>query len=141
MRPAVSNETILVTKQEFFFTNVAPVQSLADIVLLHFWSMLFSWMFISSYSAIHFFVKKFHFFESLCLGECVIGMSVYGFWLRKGPSIKYMHHWWWGEGVIQNAYNCVQGEGVSQLMCTYASTLSPFMLLAAFLSYSVLFYL
>ena len=33
-RPTVSNETILVTKQEFFFTNVAPVESITDIELL-----------------------------------------------------------------------------------------------------------
>ena len=32
----VSNETILATKQEFFFTKVAPVQSPTDIVLLGF---------------------------------------------------------------------------------------------------------
>ena len=30
--PIVSNETILATKQEFFFTKVAPVQSITDIV-------------------------------------------------------------------------------------------------------------
>ena len=35
-RPAVSNETILVTKQDFFFTKVAPVQSITDIELLGF---------------------------------------------------------------------------------------------------------
>ena len=35
-RPTVSNETILATKQEFFFTKVAPVQSITDIVLLGF---------------------------------------------------------------------------------------------------------
>ena len=33
---AVSNETILATKQEFFFTKVAPVQSITDIALLGF---------------------------------------------------------------------------------------------------------
>ena len=33
-RPKVSNETIIATKQEFFFTKVAPVQNIADIVLL-----------------------------------------------------------------------------------------------------------
>ena len=35
-RPAVSNETILATKQEFFFTKVAHVQTITDIVLLGF---------------------------------------------------------------------------------------------------------
>ena len=33
-RPAVSNETILATRQEFFFTKVAPVQSITDIAFL-----------------------------------------------------------------------------------------------------------
>ena len=35
-RPTVQNETILATKQEFFFTKVAPVQSITDIELLGF---------------------------------------------------------------------------------------------------------
>ena len=35
-RPIVSNETILATKHEFFFTKLAPVQSVTDIVLLGF---------------------------------------------------------------------------------------------------------
>ena len=46
-----------------------------------------------------------------------------------------------GWGVIHNAYSCVQGKGMSRLMCTYALTLSIFMLLPAVLSYNVLFYL
>ena len=32
-RSTVSNETILATKQELFFTKVAPVQGITDIVL------------------------------------------------------------------------------------------------------------
>ena len=35
-RPTVSNETILATKQEFFFTKVAPLQSITDIIILGF---------------------------------------------------------------------------------------------------------
>ena len=66
-------------------------------------------------------------------------MSLYIFWLRKGPSIKYVRNWWGMEGVIQNPYSCVQVKGVSRLMCTYAFTLSLFMFFVAFLSYSVLF--
>ena len=60
-RPTVSNETILATKQEFFFTKVAPVQSITDIVLLGFWLILLPWMFISSYTTIYFFCKEFFF--------------------------------------------------------------------------------
>ena len=35
-KPTVSNETILVTKQELFFTKVSPVQNITDIELLGF---------------------------------------------------------------------------------------------------------
>ena len=35
-RPAVSNEAILATRQEFLFTKVFPVQTITDIVLLDF---------------------------------------------------------------------------------------------------------
>ena len=35
-KSTVSNETILATKQEFFFTKVAPLQSITDIELLGF---------------------------------------------------------------------------------------------------------
>ena len=34
MRPAVSNETIVATRQGFFFTKVALVQGITDIALL-----------------------------------------------------------------------------------------------------------
>ena len=60
-RPTVWNESILATRQEFFFTKVAPVQSITDIVLLDFWLMLLSWMLISSYTTIRFIVKRFIF--------------------------------------------------------------------------------
>ena len=42
-------------------SNVAPVQSITDIVLLNLWLMLLFWMFISSYTTIYFFVRKFIF--------------------------------------------------------------------------------
>ena len=58
-RATVSNETFLATKQEFFFTKAAPVQSITDIVLLGFWLILLPGMFISSYTTIYFFVKIF----------------------------------------------------------------------------------
>ena len=50
----ISNETILATKQEFFFTKVAPVQSITDIVLLGFSLTLLPGMFISYYTIISF---------------------------------------------------------------------------------------
>ena len=60
-RPTVSNETILATKQEFFFTKVATVQSINDIVLLPFWFIQLPRMFISSYSTIYFPIRSFFF--------------------------------------------------------------------------------
>ena len=58
-RPVVSNKTIPETGQEFFFTKVAPVQSITGIVLFDFWLMLLSWMFTSSYTIMYFFLKIF----------------------------------------------------------------------------------
>ena len=60
-RPRVSNEIILTTRQEFCLTKVVLVQTITDIVLLKFWLMLLSWMFISYYSTIYFFVKNLFF--------------------------------------------------------------------------------
>ena len=36
-----------------------------------------------------FFRKEILFFKCLCFSECDIRMSLYVFWLRKGPSNKY----------------------------------------------------
>ena len=77
--PTVPNKTILATKQEFFFTNVAPVQSVTDIALLGFWLLLLPWMFISS---IYFFIK--FFFEYLYFSE---------YELRSRQSIRYLRNW------------------------------------------------
>ena len=57
-RPTISNENILATRQELFLTKVAPVQSITDIVVLDFWLILLSWMFISSCTNIYFFVNE-----------------------------------------------------------------------------------
>ena len=69
----MSNETILATKQEFFFTKVAPIQSITDIVLLGFSLILLSGMFISYYTTIYFFVNNFY-FECLYFSEYDIRM-------------------------------------------------------------------
>ena len=60
-RPVASNETNLATRQEFYLTKVATAQSINGIILLDFSLILLSWMFISSYNTIDFFVKKFIF--------------------------------------------------------------------------------
>ena len=113
-RPAVSNKNILVSRQEFFFTKADPVQSITNIILLDlnicifwiciigYWLMLLSWMFISSYTTIYFFVKKI-FLKCLHFSEYNIRMSLYLYWLRKGQSIKCIRSWWGMVGVIQNA--------------------------------------
>ena len=60
----------------------------------------------------HFFCKEIYFFEWLYFNIYNIKMLLYNFLLRKGSSIKYVYNWWGGWGVIQNAYGCVQGEGI-----------------------------
>ena len=37
--------------------------------------------------------KKKSFFRMLSLSEYDIRMSLYLYWLRKGPLIKYVHNW------------------------------------------------
>ena len=86
-RPAASNENILANRQEFFLTNVAPMQSITDIVLLDFWLMLLYWMFISFYATIYFFVKKF-IFPNLYISMNAIFECLYMiFCLRKGNQL------------------------------------------------------
>ena len=134
-RPTVSNATNLTTKQEFFFTKVAPVQSITDIVLLGFWLILLLWMFISSY--IYFFVNNFS-FRCLCFSKYDIRMFIFAFRLRNRLSLStYATERMEGDSskMCAGAY---RGRGVSpHLECTYALTLSLFM----FLWYGALFYL
>ena len=60
-RPVASNQSNIATRQEFYLTKVAIVQSINGIILLDFSLILLSWMFISCYTTIYFFVKKFIF--------------------------------------------------------------------------------
>ena len=87
-RTAVSNETIPAARNKFFFTKVAPVQTITDIELLNFWLMLLYWMFILSYATIYFFVKKLFF--QMFIFQWIRYSSLYVFWLRKWQSIKYV---------------------------------------------------
>ena len=87
----VLNETIPATKHEIFFTKVAGVQSLIDIVLLGFLLILLPGMFISYYTIIYFFVNNF-FFECLYFSECDIQMFLFVFWLIDRLSITYVHN-------------------------------------------------
>ena len=120
-RPTVSNGTVIATKQEFFFTKVAPLQSITDIVLLGFLLILLP--FISSNITINFFVMNLiFFFECLCFSEYETRMLLFVFWLTNRSSIKYVCNWGHGGGHPK----CVQvrtgGGGVSSLMCTCALT-------------------
>ena len=72
----VSNETIRATKQEQFFTEVATVQSITDIVLLSFSSILLPRTFMSCYAIIHFFVNNF-FFKCLYFSGYDIRMFIF----------------------------------------------------------------
>ena len=46
---------------------------------------------------LYFFVKKFTFSNVYIFSEDDVQMSLYVFWLRETPSVKYMRNWW-GEG-------------------------------------------
>ena len=80
-RTTVSNETILATEQDIFFTKVAPVQNLADMLLLGFWLILPFRIFISSYTTIYFFAKNF--FSNIYISVNTICESSNVFLLRN----------------------------------------------------------
>ena len=127
-RPTASNKTILATTQEVFFTKVTPVQSITEIVLLDFWLMLLSWMLILSLTNIYFFYISVN-----TIFEC---LYIFLGWERSHQFSTYE------TGVkMGRSLSSELGERVSRFMCMYALTRSLFMFLAAFLSYSVLFYL
>ena len=107
-RPTVPNKTILTTKQEFFFTKVAPVQSITDIALLSFWLIL---LLLNIYFILHYnvFFRKLFFFECSYFSEYDIRMSFFVFWLRGRLFTKYLRNWG-NKGVIQNVCRCVQVE-------------------------------
>ena len=54
-----SSETTLATKEKFFFTKVAPVESIADIALLGFSLIPLPGKFVSYYTIIYFFINNF----------------------------------------------------------------------------------
>ena len=77
-KPTVSNGTILATKQVFFFTKVAHVQSITDIVLLDFLILL---PFILSNTT---FIKELiFFFECLHFSEYDMLMFLFVFFVEK----------------------------------------------------------
>ena len=126
----VSNETILATKQEFFFTKVAPVQSITDIVLLGFSLILLPGMFISYYTIIYFFVNNF--FSNVYISvNTIFECSYLSFgWEIGHPLSMYVTRGM--EGVIQDVYRCVQGKRGITLhvhVRTYTITFHVFVLM------------
>ena len=63
---------ILATRRGFFFTKVAPVQSITDIALLDFWLTPLFCMFIASYTAINLFREEIYFFLSVYISVNLI---------------------------------------------------------------------
>ena len=120
-RPTLSNEAILATKQEFFFTKLASVQSITDILVLGFWFILLTWMFISSYTTIYFFRKEF-FLKCLYFSEYDIWMFLFVFLLRNRPSIKYVHTWGNGGGSYKMCTGVCRGSGVEKSVIRYVCT-------------------
>ena len=121
-RPIVLNEAILATKQEFFFTKVAPVQCMTDIALLGFWLILLPWMFISSYITICFFVRNFFFFW----------MFIFQ-WIRYSNALACIFGWEIGHplstyatGGMEGGHMCTGaywGWGVQKSLITYVRTI------------------
>ena len=137
-RPVASNETNLATRQEFYLTKVATAQSINGIILLDFSLILLSWMFISSYNTIDFFVKKFIFsnvyvpvntmFECLdMLFGCERGNQLSTYATGRGTS-----------GHLKWVQLRTGGRDLTPYVYVHTYTIS-FHVLVGFLSYSVLF--
>ena len=137
-RPVASNETNLATRQEFYLTKVATAQSINGIILLDFSLILLSWMFISCYTTIYFFVKKFTFSNVYVplntIFEC---LDMFFSWDRGNQLSTYAT----GRGMGGHP-KCVQlrtGAGNLTPHVYVRTYITSFHVLAAFLSYSVLF--
>ena len=110
---AVSYETILATRQELFFREVAPVQSITNI---DFCLMLLSWMFVSSYAIIYFLVKKF-IFSNVYISVKTIFKCFYMFFgweERDNQLITYAIGHGMGVGKCKEVRSLV-----SKLICTH----------------------
>ena len=116
-----TNETILATRQEFFFTKLTPVQSITDIVLLGLLLILLPWLFISSYTTIYFIVKNFfsNFYISV---NTIFKCSYLFFWMRNRPSIQYVCNWDNGGGSSKMRTGVYLGRGVENSVIRYVRT-------------------
>ena len=83
--------------QEFFFTKVAPVQNITDIVLLGFSLIPLPGMFISYYTIIYFFVKNF--FSNIYISvNTIFGCSYLSFGWKLGHPLSMYVTRGMGEG-------------------------------------------
>ena len=137
-RPAASNETNLATRQEFYLTKVATVQSINGIILLDFSLILLSWKFISCYTTIYFFVKKFIFsnvYVSMnTIFEC---LDIFFGWDRSNKLSTYAT----GRGTGSHpkwVQLRIGGGDLTRHVHVRIYTIS-FYVLVAFLSYTVFF--
>ena len=138
-RIVASNVTNLATRQEFYLTKVAAVQSINGIILLDFSLILLSWMFVSCYTTIYFFVKKFIFSNVYVpvntIFEC---LDMFFGWDRSNQLITYAT----GRGTGGHP-KCVQlrigGGDLTPHVNVRTYVRISFHVLTAFLSYSVLF--
>ena len=84
--------------------------------------MLLSWMFISSHTAIFFFVTKFIFSNAYISVNTMFECLYMSFGWERGHQLSTCATDW-GMGVIQNVYDCQEKERVSRLKCMYTSLL------------------
>ena len=119
-RRTVSNETILATKQEFFFTIAAPVQSITNILLLGFFINTAPWnvYFILNYHL--FFRKEFYFSNVYISVNTIFEYSYLSFgWEIGHPLSLYVTR-----GMEGGGQKCVKvrtgGEGYyASCVCTH----------------------
>ena len=85
-------------------------------------------MFISSYTTVYFFVKKFRFLNVYMPVNTIFECLCMFFWLRKGLSIKYVGNWQLVEdGIGGGGSSKIRTEGgVSRLMCKYVPTFNGY---------------
>ena len=88
--------------------------------------MLLSWMFISSYTTIYFFFVKKFIFSNVYISVNTVFECLYMFFAWEKAINQVCTQLVEDGEVTQNACSCVQGKGVSLLMCRYGLPLSPF---------------
>ena len=112
----LSNRTILATKQELFFTKLAPVQSITDTEGLDFLLILLPFN-----TTIYFFVKNF--FPNVKISVNTIFECCYLFfrWKISHPLSTYATGGM-EEGSSKLCTGAYKGREVSHLMCTHALT-------------------